>query len=92
MTKVVGEAAAVIGERFRWPNGVVPFTIDPNLPNPDRVNGPNGAINYYHNNTPIRFVTHTNEANLVIFKKGTDQACAAQVGMQDLFSPIYFSW
>lgn len=66
----------------------MPFTIDPNLPNPDRVNGPDGAISYYHNNTPIRFVTHTNEANFVIFKKGTDELCAAQVGMQ-AYSPQY---
>src|SRR5688572_16284490 len=28
----------VTGAQFRWPNGVVPFTIDPALPNKARVN------------------------------------------------------
>ena len=45
----------------------MPFTIDPNFPNPSRLDDP---INYFHINTAIRFVTHTNEANFVIFHRG----------------------
>ena len=63
----------------------MPYTIDSNLPNPSRVDN---AITYIHNNTAIRFVPHTSEVNFVIFKKGTDQACAGQVGMQS-YSPQY---
>jgi hypothetical protein len=78
-------AAAVVGQRFRWPSGVVPFTIDPNFPNPSRLDDP---INYFHNNTAIRFVTHTNEANFVIFHRGGNDVCGAFVGMQG-YSPQY---
>lgn len=78
------EAAAVIGERYRWPSGVVPYAIE-NLPNPSRLNEP---INYFHNNTAIRFVTHTNEANFVIFSRGANDFCASYVGMQG-YSPQY---
>ena len=37
-TGVAARGVVIPGEQFRWPAGVVPFTIDPALPNVARVN------------------------------------------------------
>src|ERR1051326_8006755 len=39
--------------RFRWKDKTVPFTVDSNLTNPERVTK---AIEHWHQKTPIRFV------------------------------------
>src|SRR5690606_16339216 len=52
----------VTGEGFRWPEGIVPFTIDPALPNVTRVND---AIAHWQQRTGIRFVQRTNEPNFI---------------------------
>jgi Astacin (Peptidase family M12A) len=72
------EAAARVGQRFRWPSGFIPFTIDPNLPNQSRVTD---AINHYYINTPIRFYPRTAEENWVNFTVGNG-ICQSAVGMQ----------
>jgi Astacin (Peptidase family M12A)/Repeat of unknown function (DUF346) len=51
------EAAAIItGEQFRWPGALVPFEIDANLPNQQRVTD---AIAHWQVQTVIRFVQRT---------------------------------
>lgn len=51
------ESGVIIpGRQFRWPNGLVPFEIDPNLPDQGRVTG---AIDHWQRNTRIRFVRRT---------------------------------
>jgi Astacin (Peptidase family M12A) len=70
------KAAGAVG-RFRWPNGVVPFTFAPDFSTPNEVHD---AINHWHANTAIRFIPRTNEVNYVTFTKGT--ACQSYVGMQ----------
>lgn len=78
-------AAGTIG-RFRWPDGVVPFDIDPNFSNPNDVHN---AINYWHANTAIRLIPRTNQVNYVTFTKGTS-GCSSYVGMQGWGQqPIY---
>jgi astacin len=72
------KAAAIVGQRFRWPSGFIPFTIDPNLPNQSRVID---AINHWHTNTPIRFIPHSTEENLVNFTTANG-VCQSPVGMQ----------
>ena len=68
----------ITGRRFRWPCGVVPFEIDPALPDQDRVTG---AIDRWHRLTPIRLVSRRpGDANFVRFRPGS--GCSSQVGMQ----------
>lgn len=67
----------ITGARFRWPGGVVPFTIDPALPNNGRVND---AIAHWHSRTGIRLVARTNEQNFVTFSPG--EGCSSPVGMR----------
>jgi hypothetical protein len=63
------------GEEFRWPDGVIPFQIDQNLPNQQRVTD---AIRHWEQNTNIRFRQRTNEADFVTFRPGG--GCSSQVG------------
>ncbi|HEX8130806.1 MAG TPA: M12 family metallopeptidase [Pyrinomonadaceae bacterium] len=79
ITDEKGEVFGVVitGDRFRWPGGVVPFTIDPALPNVARVND---AIAHWHSRTGIRLVARTNEANFVTFRPG--DGCSSPVGMR----------
>ncbi len=63
-------------DRYRWPNKTIPYTIDPNLPNKDRVNN---AIKHWQEKTCMRLVPRTSEPNYVTFRPGT--GCNAQIGM-----------
>src|ERR1700751_3638848 len=47
--QVAREAMVIKGEEFRWPNGVLPYEIDANLPNQDRVIN---AIKHWESKTP----------------------------------------
>ena len=73
------KAVIVTGAQFRWPGGVVPFTIDPELPNQGRVND---AIAHWNSRTGIRLVAHTNEQNFVTFRPG--DGCSSPVGMRGI--------
>ena len=56
-----GVAAVVItGPQFRWPNCRIPFTIDPALPNQNRVTE---AIAHWEANTRFRFVARTQRSD-----------------------------
>jgi Astacin (Peptidase family M12A)/Ricin-type beta-trefoil lectin domain-like len=74
---IKARGVVVTGEQFRWPGGVVPFTIDPALPNVARVNE---AIAHWHNRTRIRLLARTNEQNFVTFRPG--DGCSSWVGMR----------
>ncbi|MET0782492.1 MAG: M12 family metallopeptidase [Microbacterium sp.] len=70
----------ITGQRFRWPGGLVPFTVVPELRN--RVND---AIAHWTANTRIRFVERTaaNQAQFPNFVAFTVQdGCWSQVGMR----------
>jgi astacin (peptidase family M12A) len=70
------EAVIVVGPQFRWPNGVVPYVIDPNLPNPSRVTD---AIKHWEKKTKIRFVKRTaTHPDYVSFE--AQDGCFSQVG------------
>jgi hypothetical protein len=75
--RVATEGVVITGERFRWPGARVPFTIAPNLPNPERVRE---AIAHWEEHTRFRFVQRTNENDFVTFRAGTD--CMSSVGRQ----------
>lgn len=65
----------ITGQQFRWPNGRIPFEIDPALPNQQRVTD---AIAHWHANTGIRLVARNGEADFVRFVPGG--GCSSRVG------------
>lgn len=71
------ESVVITGAQFRWPGGVVPFTIASDLPNKARVHD---AIAHWHSRTGIKFVERTNEPNFVTFRPG--DGCSSSVGMR----------
>lgn len=70
-------STVIVGNQFRWPNGVIIFRIDPNLPNQQRVTD---AIQHWEANTNLRFRQRTNESNFVTFRPS--DGCSANVGMR----------
>ena len=63
----------------RWPDGIVPYQIDPNLPDKERTAG---AIEHWQERTGIRFVERTNNnANYINFKPA--EGCWSRVGMHN---------
>ncbi len=78
----VVDGVGIVGVRFRWPGGLVPYEIHPDLPNKQRVHS---AIEHVTNNTRIRFVERTtaNQSrypNYIHFFAG--DGCWSSVGMQ----------
>jgi hypothetical protein len=76
-THGVEKGVVITGQRFRWPSGLIPFEIDPNLPRPERINN---AIAHWETRTTIRFRPRTNEPNFVFFEDRG--GCSSSVGMQ----------
>jgi uncharacterized protein (TIGR03437 family) len=62
--------------RYLWAGGVIPYVIDSELPEQGRITG---AIEHWNNNTPIRLVRRTDEADYVRFRKHQD-VCSSFVG------------
>jgi hypothetical protein len=71
-----GQGAVTIdGANFRWPNGIIPYTIAPNHPQKaDILN----AIKMINENTVLCVKPRTNEADFVNFVSGS--GCASFVG------------
>jgi Astacin (Peptidase family M12A) len=61
--------------RNLWPKGILPYRVDPALPDQNRVAE---AINHWEQKTEIRFVERTHEKDYVSFVPGP--GCAAEVG------------
>lgn len=81
-SSVVLQSIGLTGQQFRWPNALIPYDIDPALPNQQRVTD---AIAHWQANTCIRFVLRTagNAAqypNFVHFQPGG--GCSSFVGMR----------
>lgn len=68
-------ASVVIGPQFRWPNGLIPFRVDPSLPNQQRVTD---AISHWQANTNVRFRARTTEPDFVTFRPSS--GCSSNVG------------
>jgi astacin len=74
------EASVIPAERYRWPEGTIPYTIDSDMPNPQRVRD---AIEEWNSRTPIRLVARSGERNYVRFFRSTARngVCSSSVGM-----------
>jgi astacin len=72
----VAHGVVIVGNRVRWPDGVVPFRIDDDLPNQQRVTD---AIEHWEERTNLRFRQRTDESNFVEFAEGG--GCSSNVGM-----------
>lgn len=71
-------ASIILGDRFRWTNAVVPYTLEAGLPAPERVTG---AVAAWNENTRIRLIPRTTEANYIEFRRRNGAACSSNVGM-----------
>jgi astacin len=67
---------AIAGEKYRWPGGVIPYEVDPNLPNPERVTK---AIEEWQAKTSIRFQPRAGEDDYVRINRATS-GCNSAVG------------
>lgn len=77
------EGVIVTGAGHRWPGAVVPFEVDPNLPNPQRVTD---AVAHYGAPTPVRFVPRNGQSDYVRFipDTGSSSRVGRQGGRQDI--------
>jgi hypothetical protein len=66
-------SAVVVGQR--WPDAVVPYVVDANLPLPERVHF---AIAQWEHQTKLRFVPRTTQSDYVHFRSGND--CSSKIG------------
>lgn len=67
----IGQASAL----DLWTDGIVPYDIDPTLPDPTRVED---AITLWEDATSLVFVDHTNQADFVTFTNGS--SCTSAIG------------
>lgn len=69
---------AISGTRYRWPNGIIPYSISSSLPNQARVTQ---AIAHWNQQLAgvIRFVQRTNQQNYIWITPGS--RCSSSVGM-----------
>lgn len=67
----------VPGDWSRWPGGVIPYEIDPALPEPARVTD---AIAHWHERTPLRLVPRSGEGDYLCFIPA--DVCDSPVGRQ----------
>ena len=72
------KGAGIKGEQYRWKGRIIPYAIDPGLPNPARVLA---AIDHWNSHTSISFVAHANQPDWLNFK-ADPRGCASMVGRQ----------
>jgi hypothetical protein len=70
-------AIGIRGGRYRWPDGIVPYTIDPALPEVERVHA---AIRHWNERTHAWLLPRDGQHNYVTFRPGA--GCTSNVGMQ----------
>ncbi|HDR5271239.1 M12 family metallopeptidase [Bacillus thuringiensis] len=61
----------------KWPNGIVPYIIDPALPQPERVHQ---AVEHWNSKTIIKLQPRINQQNYIKFTPG--DGCSSWIGMQ----------
>ena len=74
--------AIIRGKRYRWPNGIIPYHIDPKLPNQDRVHE---AIKRWEEKSIVRFIPkRRHDKNFAVFVEESDPSahCRSPIGMK----------
>jgi len=72
-------ALAIPGGRTRWPDGVIPYEIDPALP-PDQRAAVEAAVEHWNTVTRLHLTPRSGEADYVQFVPGS--GCSSHVGRQ----------
>jgi hypothetical protein len=70
-----------------WENAEIPFLISPDYPYPELIQD---VIDYFHENTPLRFVPANNKKDGIVFEL-TDTHCYSYLGKVGGFQPIFLS-
>lgn len=72
------QSTVIRGARYRWPDAVIPYSIDNDLPGKERITD---AITHWNERTPVRLVERTDQSNYVRFRR-EQGVCSSSVGMQ----------
>ena len=77
------KGVAITGAQYRWPNALMPYEIDPSLPNKNRVTD---AIAHWTSSTNLSFVQRTASnasqyPNYVRFRPA-ENVCSSSIGMR----------
>jgi hypothetical protein len=67
-----------------WEKPEIPYAVSPELPNPARVQR---AIDYFNQNTPVKFVPYQGQTDAVVFEVGTEN-CLSYLGKSGGLQPI----
>ena len=70
-----------------WENPEIPYAINPDLPNPKRVEQ---AIEYFNQHTPVKFVPYQDQKDALVFEQGTEH-CLSYLGKVGGLQPIRLS-
>jgi hypothetical protein len=70
-----------------WDKPEIPYVINPTLPNPQRVET---ALDYFRQNTPVRFIPYTGQKDAISFETGQDN-CYSFIGKTGGVQPIHLS-
>jgi hypothetical protein len=75
----IQETVVISGQKYRWPNCLMPYTIDSNLPsaNKQRITD---AMSHWTQKTGLKFTPRTSQANYVHFRPAS--GCWSYVGMR----------
>src|SRR3954452_16445502 len=77
-TKTPGkEAIGRTDNRYRWPDGIVPYSIDPGFPNMQRITD---AVKHWNENTQLRLVPRVDQGDYVRFVRRAS-GCSSFVGL-----------
>lgn len=67
------------GDQFRWTNATIPYTIDADIPNPQRILD---AMAAWTAATPIRFTPRASQPNFVhLIRQQSNGVCFSAIGM-----------
>lgn len=75
----IQESVVITGQQYRWANCLMPYTIDPNLPNTNKQRI-SDAMAHWNEKAGMNFVQRTNQTNYVHFKPAS--GCWSYVGMR----------
>jgi hypothetical protein len=67
-----------------WDRGEVPYAINPDLPNPQRVEA---ALQYFMEHTSLKFIPYSGQHDAIVFEPGTEH-CFSALGRVGGLQPI----